>query len=413
MKFKDCVITALYALRANKLRSALTVLGIVIGVSSVVFLISFGRGHEANLMAIFKTMGAETIYVTSSSQMTDQISGITRRLTMEDAEALTNYSRAPDIGLVSAFTEKMCNVVFENEKQIVDVMGMMPNIRDIIDYPIERGVYITEQDVSGANDVAVLGSVTAANLFKGGVDPLGKTIRVDGRVFDVVGVLEAKGGFIASADDFIMIPITTMQARLLGDVTATQGRPVQTIAVRAVSPDSVGAALDQAVEVLRQRHHLREGEENDFSIWDMREILKQMEQAMDIFQLFLIAVGANSLVVGGIGIMNIMLVSVSERTREIGIRKAVGAHRRDILGQFLVESAVLSLTGGIIGTLFAFLNIMLVSGVKIGGYTVQVPFSLDIVLIALAVATGIGLASGLYPAYRAASMDPVESLRFQ
>lgn len=413
MKFRDCLSTALYALRANKLRSALTILGIVIGVSSVVFLISFGRGHEANLVAIFKTMGAETIYVTSTSQMHDQISGVTHRLTMEDAEALSNTSRAPDIGIVSPFIEKMCNVVYENEKQSVDVMGMVPSIRDIVDYPIERGLYITDEDVSGANNVAVLGAVTAANLFKGGVDPLGKVIRVYGRIFEVVGVLEAKGGFIASADDFIMIPITTMQTRLLGDITGTVGRPVQTIAVRAVSPDKVGSAKDQAVQVLRQRHHLREGEENDFTVWDMREVLKQMEQAMDIFQLFLIAVGAISLVVGGIGIMNIMLVSVSERTREIGIRKSIGAHRRDILSQFLVESAVLSLSGGIIGTIFALMNILLVSGVKIGGYEVQVPFSVDIVIIALSVATGIGLASGLYPAYRAASMDPVESLRFQ
>jgi putative ABC transport system permease protein len=332
---------------------------------------------------------------------------------MEDAEALTNTSRAPDIGLVSPFIEKMCNVVFENEKQSVDVMGMVPNIRAIVDYPIERGIYIADEDVSGANNVAVLGSVTAANLFKGGVDPLGKDIRVDGRIFEVVGVLEAKGGFIASADDFIMVPITTMQTKMLGDVTGTVGRPVQTIAVRAVSPDKVGSAKDQAIQVLRQRHHLHEGEENDFTVWDMREISKQMEQAMDIFQLFLIAVGAISLVVGGIGIMNIMLVSVSERTREIGIRRAVGAHQRDIMRQFLIESAVLSLAGGIIGTLFAFLNILMVSGVKIGGYTVQVPFSLDIVLIAMLVSIGIGIGSGFYPAYRAARMDPVESLRFQ
>jgi putative ABC transport system permease protein len=307
----------------------------------------------------------------------------------------------------------MCNVVYENEKQSVDVMGMVPNIRSIVDYPIESGIYISDEDVSRANNVAVLGSVTAANLFKGGVDPLGKTIRVDGRVFEVAGVLEAKGGFIASADDFIMIPITTMQTKMLGDISGTVGRPVQTIAVRAISPDKVGSAKDQAIQVLRQRHHLHEGEENDFTVWDMREILKQMEQAMDIFQLFLIAVGAISLVVGGIGIMNIMLVSVSERTREIGIRRAIGAHQRDILRQFLIESAMLSLAGGIIGTLFAFLNILMVSGVKIGGYTVQVPFSADIVLIALLVSISIGIGSGFYPAYRAARMDPVESLRFQ
>jgi putative ABC transport system permease protein len=241
---------------------------------------------------------------------------------------------------------------------------------------------------------------------------LGKTIRVEGRNFEVIGVLQSKGGFIASADDFIMIPITTMQAKLLGDTT-TQGRPVQTIAVRAVATDKVSAAKDEAVSILRQRHHIREGEENDFYVMDMREILEEMRQALVVFQLFLASVGAISLVVGGIGIMNIMLVSVSERTREIGIRKAVGARRRDIIRQFLVESALLSISGGVLGTFFAFLCIVMITGVSVGGYTVQAPFSIDIVIIALGVSTFIGISSGLYPAVRAASMDPVQSLRYQ
>ena len=411
MSFRDCLNVSLQILRANKMRSGLTILGIVIGVSSVVFLISFGRGHEANLMAIFKSLGAETIYVTSSSQMTDQISGITRKLTMEDAIALENSNRLPSVALVSPFIEKMSTVTYANEKVSTDVMGVMPNIRSIIDYPIERGLYITDEDVMSGASVVVLGATARVNLFKD-EDPLGKSIRVDGRIFEVVGMLQAKGGFLPGADDFIMIPLTTMQAKLMGETT-TEGRPVQTIAVRAVSSDHIGSAKDEAISVLRQRHHIREGEDNDFYVMDMREILNQMKQALEVFQVFLASVGAISLVVGGIGIMNIMLVSVTERTREIGIRKAVGARRLDIMKQFLVESAILSISGGVIGILIAFLFVLMVTGVNLGGYTVQAPFSLDIVLIALGVSTFIGISSGLYPAFHAARMDPVESLRYQ
>jgi len=411
MSFRDCLNVSLQILRANKMRSGLTILGIVIGVSSVVFLISFGRGHEANLMAIFKSLGAETIYVTSSSQMTDQISGITRKLTMEDAIALENSNRLPSVALVSPLVEKMSTVTYANEKISTDVMGVVPNIRSIIDYPIERGSYITDEDVISGSSVVVLGATARTNLFKD-EDPLGKSIRVDGRIFEVVGMLEAKGGFLPGADDFVMIPLTTMQAKLMGETT-TEGRPVQTIAVRAISPDHIGSAKDEAISVLRQRHHIREGEENDFYVMDMRDIINQMKQALEVFQVFLASVGAISLVVGGIGIMNIMLVSVTERTREIGIRKAVGARRLDIMKQFLVESAILSISGGVIGIIIAFLFVLMVTGVNLGGYTVQAPFSLDIVLIALAVSTFIGIGSGLYPAFHAARMDPVESLRYQ
>ncbi|MCX6005764.1 MAG: ABC transporter permease [Chloroflexi bacterium] len=411
MNFKDCFITAVRVLIANKMRSALTILGIVIGVSSVVFLISFGRGHEANLMAIFKSLGADTLYVTSSTQMTDQISGITRRLTMDDADALANTSRAPSIAIVSPLSEKMATVTYANEKVSTDIMGIIPNIHQILDYPLEQGVHIADADVSSGASVAVLGATPAANLFKGEY-ALGKTIRVDGRIFEIIGVMQGKGGFMPGADDFIMIPITTLQAKLMGDTT-TEGRPVQTIAIRALSTERISSAKDEALSILRQRHHIREGEQDDFTVMDMREMLDEMKKALDVFQVFLASVGAISLVVGGIGIMNIMLVSVQERTHEIGIRKAVGARRRDIIEQFLVESALLSLIGGVIGILIAFLGAAAVNGVNIGGYPMQAPFTLDIVLIAVAVSTAIGICSGLYPAYRAAGMDPVESLRYQ
>ena len=217
---------------------------------------------------------------------------------------------------------------------------------------------------------------------------------------------------MGSADDFVVIPLTTMQSRILGE-TSARGRPVQTITIQAVKTEEIDAAKEQAATILRLRHHIREGKDDDFTVIDMREILDRMQQTMAIFQVFLSSVGAISLVVGGIGIMNIMLVSVTERTREIGIRKAVGAKRRDILLQFLVEAAMLSFTGGIIGLIITLTGTQLITGISMGGRPVRPLISVDIIIIAVTVALIIGLASGSYPAYRAASLDPIESLRHE
>jgi len=411
MSLWESVIASWQSLFGNKMRSGLTILGIVIGISAVVFLVSFGRGHMENMKAVFENMGANAIYVMNATRASTEVSGGINNLTMEDAEALASSHITTAVEVVSPISETRGRVSYGNEDTVTSIRGALPNIAEVISYPVTSGRFINEDDARRAGDVVLLGYKTATDLF-GDLDPLDKYIRVAGRKMRVIGVLEEKGGMIGTADDFVLIPLTTMQARIMAS-TNVKGRPVQTIAIKAFDPDSVDTAREQVITVLRQRHHIREGDDDDFNVIDMREIINRMLQVIGIFQIFLAAVGAISLLVGGIGIMNIMLVSVTERTREIGIRKAVGAKRRDILNQFLVESAMLSATGGLIGLIIAFIGTRLVTGVEMGTMTVNAPMSIDIVIIALSVAVFVGLASGAYPAFRAASLDPIESLRHE
>ena len=407
MNLWESVITAWQTIYTNQMRSGLTILGIVIGVSAVVFLVSFGRGHEANITAIFEEMGANAIYITGAGGFAGPIGS----LTLEDAEALANPNRAPSVASVAPISSTMGKVTYGNENVVVEITGVTPEVADILGYPIAEGEFISERHVRQRADVAVLGHRTASDLFDS-VSPIGETIRASGRKFEVIGVTEEQGGMMGPADEYVLIPITTMQSRIMGE-TSTRGQHVQIIGVQAVSTDQIEAAQEEVITILRQRHHIREGEDDDFSVVDMQEIMDQMQQVLGIFQVFIGSVGGISLVVGGIGIMNIMLVSVTERTREIGIRKAIGARRRDILRQFLIEAAMLSLSGGIIGLILAFMGTTAVTGINLGGYSVYAPMSIDIVLVAISVAIIIGLASGAYPAFRAASLDPIESLRHE
>lgn len=401
MSIWESIKTAWQSIFANKMRSSLTMLGIVIGVCAVVLLVSLGQGFQTSMTTTFNNMGASALYISSSTSKTVTIM---RPLTVEDAEALKDKVLAPSIGVVSPTRQTRTTVQYGNNSASALVTGVTPNITQIRNYQVDQGRFITDQDVTARSSVALLGYQTAIDLF-GTDSPIGKTIRISGIKFQVIGTLQKFGGF--GGDSYILIPLTTMQSKMTG------GNEVQQIAVKAVSPDLVDAAIAEITSILRTRHYIAPGASDDFQITDMRETLASMEQTLATFSIFMGAVGAISLVVGGIGIMNIMLVSVTERTREIGIRKAIGARRRDILLQFLIEAAALSLTGGLIGLGLAVIGASLMGKVPMGNQTITPEISITIVIVALAVSIGTGLLSGTYPAFRAARLDPIESLRHE
>jgi putative ABC transport system permease protein len=376
-------------------------LGIVIGVSAVVLLVALGNGFQKSMETTFENLGASALYV---SNTTDKTVSIVRPLTFEDAQALANKSLAPAIAVVSPTLSKGVSASYGNNQVNVQATGVTPVITQIKNYTLEGGRFISDQDLSTRQNVLVLGYQTAQDLF-GNQTAVGQSIRVSGGKYQVIGVVEKMGGF--AGDSYILMPLTTMQSKISG------GNDIQQIAVKAVNTGQVDTAISEITSIMRARHYITAGAADDFQIRDMREILNSMQSQLAAFAFFLSSVGAISLIVGGIGIMNIMLVSVSERTREIGIRKAIGAKRRDILVQFLIEAAALSLSGGLIGLTLALTLSLFLQNVPMGELTIGAQISVGVVILALTVSIGIGVISGTYPAFRAAKLDPIESLRHE
>jgi putative ABC transport system permease protein len=397
----ESIRTAWTSIFANKLRSSLTMLGIIIGVSAVVLLVALGNGFQKSMQQTFENLGASALYVSGT---TAKNVSVIRELTFEDAQALENKSLAPAIALVAPTLSKGVTATYGNNTVNVQATGITPVIGQIKKYDLSAGRFITDQDVATRDNVVVLGWQTTEDLF-GSQTAVGQTIRVAGGRYLVVGTVTKMGGF--TGDSFILMPLTTMQSKISG------GDNIQQIAVKAVSPDQVDTAISEITSILRARHYIAPGQSDDFQIRDMRDVLNQLQSQLAAFSFFLSSVGAISLIVGGIGIMNIMLVSVSERTREIGIRKAIGAKRRDILIQFLIEAAALSLSGGLIGLSLALILSLFLQNVPFGELTIGAQVSAGIVILALAVSIGIGVISGTYPAFRAARLDPIESLRHE
>lgn len=414
MKFIDSIVIAIKSLFANKLRSALTMLGVIIGVGSVITLMSIGKGAEQQITSTIEDLGSNMLTVISQTPGATGLAAMQSAapsLTMDDAEAI--LSRVPYVTAVAPVSENFVEISYGGESVASVLEGTSPEFEHIYNYRPASGRFITDRDVGKKDTVVVIGSKTAEDLF-GDEDPVGKDVKISGRKFTVIGVLAEKGGQMmgVSMDAILVAPITTTQSRLFPKQNIRGEEAVQSIIVQVTSIDLADIIADDITELLRKRHRLGEDEKNDFAIITNEQILGMFQQITGIFTILLGAIASISLVVGSIGIMNIMLVSVTERTREIGVRKAVGAKRRDILVQFLFEAAVLSLTGGIIGTTGGWLMSALISRISAGGITLNTVVTPDIVFLALSVSIFIGLVSGIYPAMRAARLNPIDALHY-
>jgi putative ABC transport system permease protein len=420
MNVLESIRIALQALTANKLRAALTMLGIIIGVGAVIALMSIGQGVQASVTQQIQAIGPNIIFVTPGAIQQGGVQsaqGQAATLTSEDAEALSDPLAAPDIAAVAPSFTSRAQIVYSGNNVNSQVNGVTPEYALVRNYKVSDGSFITKQQVDALSRVAVLGATVANNLFDG-EDPIGKTIKINQSNFQVIGILESKGGAsiaggFGSQDDVVFVPITTAQRRLFGGTRGFGvGQRVSTIYVSAASELQVNAAITEIAAVLRERHKLTY-QQDDFTIISQQDILGAFTQITTILTAFLGAIAGISLLVGGIGIMNIMLVSVTERTREIGIRKAVGAKRRDILAQFMVEAVVLSVFGGLGGIGVGWLISQAVNQLKISTPPLVTLVSPEAVLLAVGFSAAVGLFFGIYPATRAASLNPIDALRYE
>ena len=407
MNFLAILKVAARALGRNKLRTALTMLGIIIGVGAVIVLVSIGQGAQSMVLDQISSMGTNMMYVMPGNLNFGGAAmgaGAANSLTDEDVNAMQR--EIPTIAASSPVVNSSGQLVFGNQNWFVRMQGTNEKFPQIRSWKVEQGDFFTEADIRSASRVIVLGKSVAERLFPG-LDPIGESIRVRNLPFRVVGVLAAKGQSMVGQDqdDTAVIPYTTAQRKLLGQ----QIPSINQAMVSVISQQATGVTQTQITALLRQRHKIAPGESDDFMVRNMTDAAQTFTQLTTIMTLLLGSIAAISLVVGGIGIMNIMLVSVTERTREIGIRMAVGARPNYVRLQFLTESLVLSLMGGLIGVLIGGSLAALVS--KILGWPTLV--SGLSVLVSFGFATVIGIFFGYYPAHKAAALDPIEALRYE
>ena len=407
------VRTALSSLGANKLRTGLAILGIVIGVAAVISTMSVGRGAQQAVTASIESLGTNLLFVRPGNADVGGIfggQGSATTLTLEDAYSLQDPVFVPSVEAVAPELNTNGQIVAGRENTFAQILGVTPEYLSVRNNAMASGQFISAVHVQNRSEVTVLGSRIAETLF-GFRDPVGQTIRINGRQFTIIGVLKSKGGGGQSIDDRVVVPITTAYYRLASQRTTQGDVSVQSINVQVRSVGDLDAAARDMATVLRLRHRITD--EDDFTVSSQQETIETLEETQDTFVVFLAAIASISLLVGGIGIMNIMMVSVTERTREIGIRKAMGAKRRDIQLQFVSEATLLSLGGGGVGLLLGWLASDLLDGRSLGGQTFQTAFSGDIAALALAVSAAIGLFFGIYPAVRAARSHPIEALRYE
>jgi putative ABC transport system permease protein len=406
MNIWQSIIEALESLTTNKMRSGLTILGIVIGVGAVIAMLAIGTGAENSILGEIEGIGTNLLFVTPGGS--DEITN-PKPLTLLDAVALADPLQAPAIGNVAPALQGRAEVTYGGESTSTSLVGVTPAYADVRNLAVMEGEFISEINVTGRSAVVILGTDVAEALFGRTSGFIGERVNIAGQPFRVVGVLEELGGGgFGSEDDQVLVPLTTAQTRLLSRATLNE---VDVIYVQASTPEAVTQAIEDISLVLSSRHRTPIGEE-DFEILSQQDILDVASSVTGILTILLGGIAGISLLVGGIGIMNIMLVSVVERTREIGLRKALGARKRDILTQFLVESALLSLVGGLVGILLGWGLSVLVGVIAANSGTAINPVvGVDAVLLATLFSTAVGLFFGLYPANRAAGLEPVEALR--
>ena len=419
MNLMESVRVALGSLAANKLRSALTMLGIIIGVAAVIALVSIGRGAQAMVTEQIRGMGSNLLFITPGAVQEGgvrQEAGSAPTLTYEDAIAIMDSGSIPEVVATAPEVMTFVQARVGSNNVRTRVSGVTPEYENVRNFHPAEGEFITKQHVDSRSTVAVIGSNVAASLFPD-QDPIDQQVSFGfgNRVirFRVIGVLESKGSqAMGNQDDQILVPITTLQQRVYAQRTARGGQNVSTINVQLVDDnrETMQAAVDKIGALLRERHRKAE---DDFTIRSQEDMLAAANQIMGVMTLLLGSIAGISLIVGGIGIMNIMLVSVTERTREIGIRKAIGAKRRDILVQFLVESVVVSVVGGSIGILLGWGLSQLIGSLDLGGQRMPTVVAPDAVLLAVGVSSAIGVFFGIYPASRAARLNPIEALRYE
>jgi len=404
MRIKESIHIARRSLMGNKMRSLLTMLGVIIGVAAIIAMISIGNGAKADISERIRSLGSNVLQIRPGSQMFGGRgfgAGSVMTLKYEDAEVLKE--KAEYLAYVDPETSDRTQVKFGNKNDNIEIIGTTPSYQRVQNTKAAKGSFFTEEDLAFKAKVCIVGQTVVDNLFVN-TDPIGQEIRIKNTDFRVLGVLEKKGSMGPfDQDNRILIPITTAQKRLFGTDY------IRSISVEVKSKDEIGVATEEIETILRRQHKLLPGKESDFNIRDQSSFLETLEKTSQSFTYLLGGIAAVSLIVGGIGIMNIMLVSVTERTREIGTRKAVGAKRRDILMQFLVESLVLSLLGGIIGILLGVGGASLIS--KFAGWKTLV--SVDAILLAFGFSASIGIFFGIYPARKAARLNPIEALRYE